>query len=298
MARLPLAWPPRTDAFRPRRLLTAALDLLLPPGCVTCAAPVDAPGLQCGACFATLSTIGEPCCVCCGLPFELAWHDAEGGHCQTCLDTPPPFGRARSALSYDKAARRLVLPFKHGDRIEFAALLARHMAWAGAGLTREADMLVPVPLHRSRLFTRRYNQAALLAHALGRLVARPVLLDALVRTRATAGLGHKSAAERWDTVGGVFAVRPKRVGALAGRRVLLIDDVMTSGATARACAEALLEGGAAAVDVLTAVRVPDPRARAAEEAKAGEKAAREAKAVPGRRWFGLLAARAPVRAGF
>ncbi len=261
MVRLPSAWLPRTDFFHPRRLAAAALDLLLPPGCVTCATAVDAPGLQCGACFGALTTIGEPCCVCCGLPFELAWQDIEGGFCQTCLDTPPPFGRARAALRYDKAARRLVLPFKHGDRIEFAALLARRMARAGEVLTREADILVPVPLHRRRLFARRYNQAAVLAKALGEIVGRPVLVDGLARMRQTAALGHKSASERWDEVGAVFAVRPGRVEALAGRRVLLIDDVMTSGATARGCAVRLLEAGAASVDVLTAVRVPDPRLR-------------------------------------
>jgi ComF family protein len=162
-------------------------------------------------------------------------------------------------LRYDDASRRLVLPFKHGDRIEFAALLARMMAGAGAKLARRADVLVPVPLHRRRLFFRRYNQAALLARAVGRLVARPVLVDALARISATHSLDGKSAAERQDEVAGAFLARPRRVALLQGRRVLLIDDVMTSGATAAACAACLLEAGAAAVDVLVAVRVPDPR---------------------------------------
>ena len=192
------------------------------------------------------------------MPFELAWRDAEGGYCQTCLDTPPPFERARAALSYDKASRRLVLPFKHGDRIEYATILARQMARAGAMLLREADVLVPVPLHRRRLFTRRYNQAALLARSLGRLAARPVAVDLLRRDRATASLGHKSAAERRDEVGEAFSLRPIHASLPRGRRVLLIDDVMTSGATARACAAVLLAAGAASVDVLVAIRVPAP----------------------------------------
>ena len=224
---------------------------------------MDAPGLQCGPCFHETETLGEPCCACCGAPFELAWHDAEGGLCQTCADSPPPFGRARAALRYDKAARRLVLPFKHGDRIELAGLLARRMARAGRALLRDAEILVPVPLHRRRLFARRYNQAALLADALGRLSGREACLDALTRARSTRSLGRKSAAERREEVAGAFAVRPSRAAGLAGRRVLLIDDVMTSGATARACAECLLAAGVASVDALVAVRVPDPRAEAA-----------------------------------
>jgi ComF family protein len=237
------------------------LDLLLPPACILCAAQIDAPGLLCGGCFGELGAIGGPCCGCCGVPFELAWHAAEGGCCQRCIDTPPPFERARAALTYDKSSRRLVLPFKHGDRIEFATVLARLMAQAGGNLLREADILVPVPLHRRRLFVRRYNQAALLAQALGRLAGRPVLVDALARVKVTRSLDGKSAAERNDEVAGAFAVRPRRESLLRDRRVLLIDDVFTSGATAGACGQVLLAAGAGAVDVLVAVRVPDPRTR-------------------------------------
>ena len=253
---------PRTDVFhssRLRSIAAAALDLLLPPTCVLCTTPVDKPGLLCGTCYDQFSAAGEPCCLCCGVPFDLAWHAAEGGLCQRCIDTPPSFERARGALLYDNASRRLLLPFKHGDRIEFATILARLMVRAGAGLLREADVLVPVPLHRRRLFVRRYNQAALLAQVLGSMSRRPVLLDALARVTATQNLDGKTAAERRDEVATAFAVRPRRAGLLEGRRVLLIDDVMTSGATAAACSESLLGAGAAAVDVLVAARVPDPR---------------------------------------
>ena len=222
---------------------------------------MDAPGLLCGDCFGAQALIGEPCCVCCGAPFELAWQHEEGGYCPRCADSPPPFARARAALTYGDAARRLVLPFKHAGRVEMAAVLARLMAGSGRALTRDADVLVPVPIHRVRLFARRYNQAALLARRLGRITGRPVLLDGLIRVRDTATLGGKSAADRRAEVWDAFAVRADRVAALAGRRVLLIDDVMTSGATAHACAETLLAAGAAAVDVLVAARVPDPRPR-------------------------------------
>ena len=138
-------------------------------------------------------------------------------------------------------------------------MLAPHMARAGADLLARADVLVPVPLHRLRLFRRRYNQAALLAQALSRLSRVPAAVDALQRRRATVPLGEKSAAERAETVRDAFAVRPSRGPAITGRRVLLIDDVMTSGATANACADTLLRAGAAGVDVLVAARVPDPR---------------------------------------
>jgi len=155
------------------------------------------------------------------------------------------FRRARAALRYDEAARQLILPFKHADRVELSGVLAAYMLRAGAELLAAADVLVPVPLHRARLLQRRYNQAALLARALGRAAGRPVMLDALVRVRGTASLGAKSAEER--------------AAVLAGAIVLLVDDVMTSGATANACAAVLLAAGATAVDVLAAARVPAPR---------------------------------------
>jgi ComF family protein len=162
-------------------------------------------------------------------------------------------------LRYDDQARRLILPLKHGDRIELAQILAPMMVRAGAALLARTDLLVPVPLHRRRLFERKYNQAAVLAYAVGRLAGCPVLPDALARTRRTAPLDDKSPEERAREVAGSFMVRPSRVERIAGRSVLLVDDVMTSGATANACTAALLEAGALAVDVLVAARVPDPR---------------------------------------
>ena len=186
--------PPLTElAWRAGRAL---LDLLLPPHCVACNAPVDAPGLFCAECFRLTGFITEPFCARCGVPFA---HAALGGAehlCPGCRVAPPVFQRARAALRYDAQGRRLILPFKHADRTEFAAVLAPHMARAGAVLLREADLLVPVPLHRGRLFRRRYNQAALLAKAVGRIAGRPSLLDALVRQRATAvarrEIGHRT----------------------------------------------------------------------------------------------------------
>ncbi len=264
MALLRLDLTPLINRLHPRRLAAAALDLLLPPRCAICDTSVEQPGLLCGACFGQLTLISAPTCHVCGVPFELASDAYESDLCEACTDSPPPFERARAALVYDKASRRLLLPFKHGDRTEFALILSRLMAAPGQSLLRDADFIVPVPLHRRRLFTRRYNQAALLGFALARgphLGASPprVMVDALRRARPTQSLGHKSATERRDEVAGAFAVRPHRRAALTGRRVVLIDDVMTSGATIRACATALLEAGVARVDVLAAARVPAPR---------------------------------------
>ena len=213
-------------------------------------------GLLCSSCFRTVSFITEPCCSRCGVPFGSA---ALAGLCRSCIERPPVFRRARAALRYDEAARRLILPFKHADRMELSAVLAPYMARAGTELLAAAEILVPVPLHRARLFRRRYNQAALLAHALGRAARRPVTLDVLRRVRGTTPLGAKSAEERAVVLAGAIEMRPSRAAGIAGRRVLLVDDVMTSGATANVCAAVLLGAGAAAVDVLAAARVPDPR---------------------------------------
>jgi ComF family protein len=246
-------------SVRVRQAGRLALDLLLPPRCATCDSPVSVQGQFCAACFARTSLIGPPLCDRCGVPFASAGQGGAEALCPVCREHPPLFRQARAALRYDEHARRLILPLKHGDRVELAPILAPMMVRAGAALLERADVLVPVPLHRRRLFQRKYNQAAVLAFAVGRLAGRPVIPDAMVRTRRTAPLDEKSPAERAREVAGAFAVRPSRLARIAGRTVLLVDDVMTSGATADACAAALLEAGAAAADVLVAARVPDPR---------------------------------------
>ncbi|MDA8050720.1 MAG: ComF family protein [Rhodospirillales bacterium] len=237
----------------------AMVDLLLPPGCPCCDAPVGAPGLLCADCFQTLTLLAEPLCRRCGVPFPFQAAGGRAGLCPGCREHPPLFDRARAAFRYDAGAQRLILPLKYADRTELAEVLALHMVRAGAELLRVAEVLVPVPLHRRRLFARRYNQAALLARALARRSGLPVVPDALIRRRATSSLGELAAAERVAELAGAFAVRASRARAIRGRRVVLIDDVLTSGATANACTEALREAGAGAIDVLAAARVPDPR---------------------------------------
>jgi ComF family protein len=232
------------------RLGGALLDLLLPPRCVKCGAAVAAAGALCATCWRGITFLGQPCCACCGLPFD--YEVGADALCGACSRELPPFARARAAMRYDDESRRLVLAFKHGDRLHLAPTLATWMRRAGAELLAETELLVPVPLHWTRLFARRYNQAAILAHALAAPGGPRVAADCLVRRRRTPSQGKRNAVARRRNVAGAFAVNPARD--VAGKRILLIDDVLTTGATLAECARILLRAGAARVDVLTLAR--------------------------------------------
>lgn len=237
----------------------ALLDAALPPHCLTCDEVTELEGAFCATCFRRVTLIGPPLCARCGLPFASADQAGPDQLCARCAEAPHRFARARAALLYTEAAKPILLAFKHADRTGSARPLARLMARAGAQLLAECDLLAPVPLHRWRLLRRRYNQSALLAWHLSRQARKPYEPMLLRRTRATPSLEDRGAAERRALLEGAIAVRyPARV---AGRRVLLVDDVLTSGATADACAEALLAAGAVSVDVLAAARVPLGRDR-------------------------------------
>jgi ComF family protein len=236
-----------------RTLRDGALNAVLPPRCLACGAAVDSPGTLCPACWEDVEFLGPPLCARCGVPFEVdAGADAL---CAACAAEPPPYLRARAVMRYDDGSKGLVLAFKHADRTEGAPAFARWLARAGAEVLADADIIVPVPLHRWRLFRRRYNQAAVLAVALARETGTPVDVLAMVRRRLTRSQGRLSREGRRRNVQGAFAVPPAAQARLEGRRVLLVDDVLTTGATAEACARALLRGGAAAVDVLTLAKV-------------------------------------------
>ena len=238
---------------RARRLAGTAVDLALPPRCVGCGARTDANGLACAACWSALTFIGSPLCACCGMPFDFAV-DGET-RCAACLADPPPYGRARAALLYNDGSRGLILGFKHGDRLQAASMFGGWVARAGAELLREADLIAPVPLHRWRLLSRRYNQAALIAAQAARLTSVTHIPDLLLRIRATASQGAMSAAGRARNVAGAFRVHPRHAGRVKGARIVLIDDVLTTGATVGGCARVLKNAGAAGVDVLTLARV-------------------------------------------
>ncbi len=241
-------------------LLHFIINLILPPVCVACRTPVQSSGggfnrqgAVCGACFKSLNFIAAPACDTCATPFAEDHDPVTSPRCAECRRFRPRWSRGRAALLYDTGCKRLILSFKHGDRSDLAPTLAGWMANAGADVVREAEAIIPVPLHRWRLFARRYNQAALLAHALARLGNRPCWPDALIRTRATPQQGAFGWRGRRRNVAGAFQARPGLP--IEGRRVLLVDDVMTTGATLSACALALYDEGAAAVDVLVLARV-------------------------------------------
>jgi ComF family protein len=187
----------------------------------------------------------------CGAPFE---YDV-GERCAACLAQPRAFARARAACLYDDASRDLILKFKHADRTDLARLFSRWIGRAAADLLAEADAVAPVPLHPTRLLHRRYNQAAEIARPLARAHRLSYLADSLVRARRTESQGGKSGSGRRRNVVGAFVVPQGRKRHVEGRRILLIDDVLTTGATAEACARALLTAGARAVDVAVVARV-------------------------------------------
>ena len=234
------------------RLAESLLDAVLPPLCLSCGGVVEKQGFMCHGCWARLNFIERPFCACCGFMFDIPVET--GAVCGACAEQAPPFTTARAALVYDDGSRPLVLGFKHGDHTHGALPLARWMVRAGEEMLKDADFIVPVPLHRWRLLKRRYNQAALLCHALGQLTQRPVLVDALVRQRVTASQGHLSAKERAENVHGAFVVRGAMARKIKGRRLVLVDDVMTTGATVKECAKILNAAGALRVDVLTLAR--------------------------------------------
>lgn len=197
-------------------------------------------------------------CSMCARPFEGGLHMGSAALCNACEATPFPFRHTRAACLYSEASKGVILGFKHGDRLDARPMLVRWLERAAADVLEEADVVVPVPLHRLRLLERRYNQAAELARPLARRFGKVYLPDGLQRVVMTKSQGHASAATRWDNVRNAFAVRRSSVVAVAEKRVALIDDVFTTGATLKACARELLKAGAARVDVAVLARaVPD-----------------------------------------
>ena len=233
------------------------IDAVLPPRCLRCGDLVTAPDGLCAACWPELQFLSAPRCACCGYPFAV--ETTTESLCASCIADHPLYQRARAALVYDAGCKDMILAFKHADRTDLARPFARWMAQAGQVLLQEAEVITGVPLHWQRLLTRRYNQAALLARVLGGLAGRPVVPDLLQRRRATEKQGHLSRLGRLRNVKGAFVLHAKRRSAVEGRRVLLVDDVMTTGATVEGCCKVLLAAGATTVDVLTLARVVRPR---------------------------------------
>lgn len=230
------------------------LDWVLPHRCPGCGVTVDVAGTVCPSCWPSLRFIDAPLCPRCGTPFEVP--TPAGTLCGACLASPPPWTAARSAFGYDGAVQAALIGFKHADRLDHGTFLTQSLLRAGADLLADPDVrLVPVPLHRRRLIGRGYNQAHLLAEALGRRCHRPVIANALLRVRATPSQQGLSRSQRLANVGRAFRLNPRVAPRLAGHPVVLVDDVWTTGATVTGCTLALNAGGVHDVRVLTVARV-------------------------------------------
>ena len=236
-------------------VLRSALDLALPQLCPACRETVEGRGL-CASCWSKLSFITRPYCERLGIPF--VYDPGPGILSMEAIADPPSYNRARAAMRFDEVSRALVHALKYGDRLDLAPMMGRWVAQAGRELLADADALVPVPLHWRRQWARRFNQSAMLAATISSESGVPIATGALKRVKATVQQVGLSRAERGDNIQGAFRVPETGKAAVAGRRLILVDDVLTSGATVEGCARALLRAGAANVDVLIFARVAEP----------------------------------------
>lgn len=241
-----------------RRMGRGLADLLLPSLAHDSPEATASAGLTPDA-WSRVIFLEDPVCDGCGAAFEADGGAFAASRCAACLAQPYAFDRARAACVYDEASRGLVLKFKHGDHQPFAPLFARWISRSAAPLLEQGDAVVPVPLHPLRLMSRRFNQAAEIARPLAASSGLAFLPDALVRQTHTTSQGGKSLRGRRLNVKKAFAVTEAGRRQIRGRRILLIDDVLTTGATAEACARVLLDGGARAVDLAVIARVRTAR---------------------------------------
>jgi ComF family protein len=242
------------QALNGRALLRGALDLVFPRETLDGEPTVGALGLSAEA-WSRIRFLDGPVCDGCGGPFD--YDPGPGVRCAACMARPRAFDAARAACLYDETSRDPILKLKHADRTDLAPMFARWLSRAAADLLDGAEAIAPVPLHPLRLLKRRYNQAAEVARPLAKLAGVAYLPDALVRRRATAIQGGKSAGGRRRNVAGAFVVPERRRSLVEGRRILLVDDVLTTGATAEGCARALKRAGAARVDLAVLARVKE-----------------------------------------
>ena len=230
-------------------LLRVVADFVYPPTCAGCMRLAGTGGAFCVECWSHIPFIERPYCEVLGIPF--AYDHGAGMVSAQAIADPPPFQRLRSAVIHDGPGRTLVHQLKYQDRTDLARLMAGWMLRASDGAVAECDVIVPVPLHRRRFLSRRFNQSAELARHLAHLSDKPFLASTLLRVKPTARQVGLSARSRHDNVRGAFSVAEGQEAAIAGKRVVLVDDVYTTGATVAAAARQLKKAGAADITVLT-----------------------------------------------
>lgn len=233
--------------------LQTAVSLIYPPRCIPCGGLVESDFGLCASCWRETRFLGASVCDSCGTELPPGGH-GEVSHCDACLQSPPPWAQGRAALAYSGVGRRLVLSLKHGDRQEIARPAGVWMAARMRPLVAPDTLVVPVPLHWRRLLKRRYNQSALLATRIASALELRVCVDALVRRHATQSLDGKTRAQRFETLEDSITAHPRNGALIAGREVLLVDDVLTSGATLGVSTLACMQAGARKVSVVTLAR--------------------------------------------
>jgi ComF family protein len=233
-----------------------AVDVVTPPLCLTCRVAVTRGAALCIPCWQKLRFIDEPVCDAYGTPF--AYDEGEGALSPHAIAEPPLWNKGRAAVAFDEHSKHLVHLLKYQDTQEAGHAMARMMAGAGRSILAEADILVPVPLHKRRLWQRRFNQAAFLAFGVSAIIGKPCRTDMLTREKPTRQQVGLSAEDRRKNVGRAFAVPAPLRGHVHGKTIVLVDDVRTTGATANACAAALKAAGADRVHLLTFALVLEP----------------------------------------
>jgi ComF family protein len=232
------------------------VDLVTPPKCLACRCAVTTGATLCIPCWQTLTFLDEPVCDALGTPFE--YDEGDGMLSPAAIADPPEWNKARAALAFDDGSRHLIHLLKYQDTQEAGVLMARMMLGAGRKVIAEADVLMPVPLHRFRLWQRRFNQAAYLAGIIAHQSGKPLVVDVLVRDKRTRQQVGLTAEARRKNVRRAFSIAPEKRPVVDGKTVLLIDDVRTTGATVAACARTLKDSGAVQVHVLTFALVLEP----------------------------------------
>lgn len=234
--------------------MQSALHLIYPSQCISCRDLVEGDNALCGKCWRDTPFISGLTCDKCGTPLP-GDDTGETILCDDCMTIARPWSKGRAAILYQENGRKLILAFKHGDRLDLAHPAGQWLARVAAPLLDPDTLIAPVPLHWMRMLKRRYNQSALLASSLAKATDQASCLDLLTRTKRTRSLDGLGREARFQMLADSIRVNPKRRHRLIGRKVLLVDDVMTSGATLAACTEACLAAGAADVNTVTLARV-------------------------------------------